>query len=147
MNTAELETDARVLFQSETVIHLPSGLLGFEQAKRYTLVAVPGEEPFQRFRNQDNPALAFVVVSPFEVMPAYAPDLPSEDVRFLGLESPDDALLLNIVTLRPGGRATINLKGPVVINRFTLLGKQVVIANAGDYSVQHPLPTVQPETE
>jgi flagellar assembly factor FliW len=71
------------------------------------------------------------------------PDLSPEDVKFLALESPDDALLLNIVTLRPRGRATVNLKGPVVINRFTLVGKQVVLANAADYSVQHPLPTVQ----
>jgi flagellar assembly factor FliW len=147
MNTAELETDTQVSFQNETVIHLPSGLLGFEQVKRYTLSSVPGEEPFQWFRNQQDPALAFVVVSPFEVFPAYAPDLPSEDVRFLGLESPEDALLLNIVTLRKGGRATVNLKGPIVINRFSLLGKQVVIANAAEYSVQHPLPTEQPETE
>jgi flagellar assembly factor FliW len=32
------------------------------------------------------------------------------------------------------------LKGPVVINRNTGVGKQVVIANAAQYSVQHPLP-------
>src|SRR5687768_8627486 len=138
MNTAELETDTQVSFQNETVIHLPSGLLGFEGVKRYTLSSVPGEEPFQRLRNPDDPSLAFVIVSPFEVLPAYAPDLPTEDVRFLRLESPEDALLLNIVTLRKGGRATVNLKGPVVINRFTLVGKQVVIANAAEYSVQHP---------
>ena len=147
MNIAELETDTRLSFPSETVIHLPSGLLGFEQVKRYTLSSVPGEEPFQWFRDQNDPRLAFVVVSPFEVLPSYAPDLPAEDVRFLGLETPDDALLLNIVTLRPGGRATVNLKGPIVINRFSLLGKQVVVANAADYSVQHPLPTVRSEPE
>jgi flagellar assembly factor FliW len=32
------------------------------------------------------------------------------------------------------------LKGPVVINRNTGVAKQVVIANAVEYSVQHPLP-------
>ena len=31
-------------------------------------------------------------------------------------------------------------KGPIVINRYTLTAKQVVLANAGRYSLQHPLP-------
>jgi flagellar assembly factor FliW len=142
MNTAELETEPSITPRSETVIHLPSGLLGFEQVKRYVLSALPGEEPFQWFRNPSDPKLAFVVISPFEALPSYLPDLPTEDVNFLGLESPEDALLLNIVTLRPRGRATVNLKGPIVINRFSLVGKQVILANAADYSVQHPLPTI-----
>jgi flagellar assembly factor FliW len=142
MNTAELETEPLITSRSETVIHLPSGLLGFEQVKRYVLSSRPGEEPFQWFRNSTDPKLSFVVISPFEVVPNYLPDLPTEDVNILGLESPDDALLLNIVTLRARGRATVNLKGPIVINRFSLVGKQVVLANAADYSVQHPLPTV-----
>jgi flagellar assembly factor FliW len=33
----------------------------------------------------------------------------------------------------------MNLKGPIVVNRFTLIGKQVVIANASQYSLQHPI--------
>ncbi len=131
---------------SDTSVHLPCGLLGFEQVKRYTLSSIPGEEPFMWFRDQNDPALAFLVVSPFEVLPSYQPDLPAEDVRFLGLEGPEDALLLNIVTLRSRGRSTVNLKGPIVINRFSLIGKQVVLANAADYSVQHPLPTEATET-
>ena len=122
-------------------MHLPCGLLGFEQVKRYVLSSIPGEEPFLWFRDQKDPALAFLVISPFEVVPSYQPDLPAEDVLFLGLESPEDALLLNIVTLRARSRSTVNLKGPIVINRFSLIGKQVVLANAADYSVQHPLPT------
>ena len=71
-------------------------------------------------------------------------DIDDEQVA-VKLESPDDALLLNIVTLRRGARATVNLKGPIVINRFSLTGKQVVLANAADYSVQHPLPTINDE--
>jgi flagellar assembly factor FliW len=38
------------------------------------------------------------------------------------------------------------LKGPVVINRQTRTGKQVIIANAADYSVEHPLPVVEAAT-
>jgi flagellar assembly factor FliW len=141
MNSAELETRMPFAVGTDAVVHLPCGLLGFETVKRYVLSSISGEEPFLWFRDQNDPTLAFLVVPPFEVLSSYEPDLPAEDVRFLGLESPDDALLLNIVTLRPRGRSTVNLKGPIVINRFSLIGKQVVLANAADYSVQHPLPT------
>jgi flagellar assembly factor FliW len=75
------------------------------------------------------------------VLPSYEPDLPVEDVRFLGIECPDDVFLLNIITFRRQGRSTVNLKGPIVINRFSLIGKQVVISNAAEYSLQYPLPT------
>ena len=67
------------------------------------------------------------------------PDLSDEDAAYLELKKPEDALIYNIVTLRPGN-ATINLKGPIVINRFTMRGKQVVLQNASKWSVRHPLP-------
>jgi flagellar assembly factor FliW len=140
MNTVELDLDTASMQGSETVIHLPCGLLGFERSKKYLLTTKPEEEPFHWFQVLDDSSLTFLVLSPFEVLPSYRPDLPAEDVRFLQLEQPEDALLLNIVSLRPKGRSTINLKGPIVVNRFTLIGKQVIITNAADYSVQHPLP-------
>lgn len=121
-------------------VRLPMGLLGFEQIKDYILVINPGEEPFAWLRVEDNAALAFVVIDPFVVLPDYKPDIPPADVEFLGLKDADDALLLGIVTVNGASHATVNLKGPVVINRHTHTGKQVIITNAANYSVQHPLP-------
>lgn len=126
-----------------TDLHLPLGLLGFEHLKDYVLVANPEEEPFLWLQVKDNGPVAFVVVNPFLVAPDYQPDLPQADVDFLGIEAPEDAVLLNIVTLQPAGRATVNLKGPIVINRHTGTGKQVVLANAGEYGVHHPLPVAE----
>jgi flagellar assembly factor FliW len=62
------------------------------------------------------------------------------DAAFLDLNDPSEAFVLNIVTLRGPGRATVNLKGPIVINRRTLIGKQVIPVNAAEYAIQHPLP-------
>lgn len=126
-------------------IRLPMGLLGFEQVKEYSLITNPGEEPFQWLEVKNNPSLAFVVVEPFRVVPDYRPDLPQTDVDFLGITSPADVQLLNIVTVHGSTRATVNLKGPIVLNRHTGVGKQVVIANAAAYSVQHPLPLAAAE--
>ena len=124
-------------------LKLPMGLLGFEQMKDYLLVFNPAEEPFRWLQVKDDPALAFVIIDPFVVKPDYQPDIPQPDVEFLGLAGPDDAMLYNIVTLRGEGRATVNLKGPVVVNRHTRIGKQVVVANASEYSVEHPLPLAE----
>jgi flagellar assembly factor FliW len=121
-------------------VRLPMGLLGFERIKDYLLISSPAEEPFRWLRVKDDPSLAFLVLEPFFALAEYQPDIPQTDVEFLGLRGPDDAILYNIVTLRAGQRATINLKGPIVINRNTGLGKQVIVANASQYSVQHPLP-------
>jgi flagellar assembly factor FliW len=135
-NKIEMETTAAPGNQ----IRLPAGILGFEQHTEYMLLANPAEMPFAWLRVADSAQLAFVVINPFVVMPDYAPNIPDTDVEFLGLKEPNDAILFSIVTLRGANRATINLKGPVVINRHTHTGKQVIIANANDYSVEHPLP-------
>lgn len=122
-------------------VRLPLGLLGFEHFKRFRLIGQPAEAPFLWLRVETEPALAFLVVPPATVLGEYQPELSGDDVRFLALQQPADALVLNIVTVRPGHNATVNLKGPLVINARTRVGKQVVPLNAADYSVQHPLST------
>ena len=125
--------------QSENVIQFPLGILGFEKIKRVALLESPQELPFRWLQVIDQPNLAFLVLPATQFLPSYQPDVPADDVKFLGISQPEDALLFNIVTLRPGGVSTVNLKGPDVINRFTLKAKQFVLANAAEYSVQHPL--------
>jgi flagellar assembly factor FliW len=139
-DTLELESPAAA---ATNQVRLPMGLLGFEQIKDYVLLANPAEDPFAWLQVEDNASLAFIVVNPFLVAPDYKPDIPQADVEFLGLKDVSDAILLNIVTVQGPQRATINLKGPIVINRHTRIGKQVILTNAVDYSVQYPLPVTE----
>ena len=140
MKTAEMIEPEIQTISGENVIQIPDGLLGFEHVKKYVLLAQPQEAPFMWLRMIDNANKRFIVVSPFQILPDYQPDISSEDVRFLGLSNPDDALVVNIVTLRPNRVPTINLKGPIVINRHTLIAKQVIPNNASKFDVNHPLP-------
>lgn len=140
MNTMELPETEIVAENKPEVIQLPFGLLGFEQIKNYALLARPDEEPFMWFQMLEGAKQSFLVISPAFVLPDYQPDISNDDAEFLGLTSPDDAMLLNIVTLRANGQATVNLKGPIVINRHTLIGKQVIPNNVAEYTLQHPLP-------
>lgn len=120
-------------------VRMPAGLLGFEHIKHFLLIAKPDEAPFRWLQVKNNPSLAFIVIEPLYFLPDYRPDIPQTDVDFLGLTTPDNAAVYNIVTVQGPRRATVNLKGPVVVNRHTGVAKQVVIANASEYSVQHPL--------
>jgi flagellar assembly factor FliW len=130
----------RYATEETSLIELPLGLLGFERVKQYVLLTRPEEEPFLRFQMVEAPKHAFVVVPPHFVLADYQPDLSELDVAFLNLNDPSEAFVLNIVTLRDQGQATVNLKGPIVINRRTLIGKQVIPVNAAEYAIRHPLP-------
>ena len=133
--------------KNKGVINLPAGLLGFEQARNYILLGSQEEAPFMWLQMTDDPSLSFLVVEPCRVVESYQPDLTDEDAEFLGLNNPEDALILNIVTLHADGSVTANLKGPIVVNRYTLVGKQVIPANVADYSLQHPVATAATETQ
>ena len=115
---------------NQGVIRLPGGLLGFEQAKNYVLLGSPEEAPFLRLQMNEDPKLAFLAIDPSVAMEDYQPDLSEEDRQFLALEKPEDALLFNIVTLHRDGTATVNLKGPIVVNRRTLIGRQIIPLNS-----------------
>ena len=125
--------------KEQALVQLPLGLLGFEQFKRFRLVRDPAEAPFEWLLSMDDPLLGFLVISPFTIVPSYQPDIDPQDVEFLGLGSSDDALVLSTVTLQSNGAATLNLKGPIVFNHRTWVGKQVVPRNAAEYSTRHPL--------
>jgi len=126
----------------ENIITLPLGLLGFEQVKKFVLLALPGEEPFMWLQMLDNRNQGFVVVPPATVMPGYAPDIVQQDIEFLGIQSAADAIVLNIVTIRSNGETTINLKGPVIINRNSLVGKQCIPSNVTTFNLQHAIQPV-----
>jgi flagellar assembly factor FliW len=90
----------------------------------------------------DAPKQAFLIVPPAAVVPDYRPELSDDDVSFLCLQSPEDAVIVNIVTLRTGSTSTVNLKGPIVFNRHTRIGKQVIPLNASRFTLQYPLPAL-----
>ena len=133
-------------------VALPYGLVGFPDHKRMELVYVPEQLPLLWMRLHGPEPLNFVVIEPAGIIADYEPELFDADATALGLTSPEDAMVLNIVCLRSGQpqEATVNLVGPVVINRRTGVGKQVVLANHGRYSAHHSLlgePAAEPAAQ
>jgi flagellar assembly factor FliW len=128
-----------VFSEAALEVRFPCGLLGFEQVKQYKLHAFPDLHPFLWLEGQDGNGLCFLVVPPSYVVEYYQIELSDEDVNFLGLEEPEDGVVLNVATFHPDGSITVNLKGPLIYNRNTLVARQVVPKNAATLSIKHPL--------
>jgi len=140
MKVAESIEPGLLATNQSNIIQMPVGLLGFEKIKQYAVLADPEEAPFIWLETLQEPKMAFLVICPTGIIANYQPDIGQEDVAALNLRTSEEALILNIVTMFRDGSATINLKGPIVINRRTRVAKQVVPFNAAEFSVQHPLP-------
>jgi flagellar assembly factor FliW len=112
-------------------ISLVEPLPGFPDARRFALVELtPGGVLFA-LRSLETPDLRFLVVPPAPFFPDYAPEISDAVVAALGIESPDEASILLVVT--PGSSpadATANLLAPVVLNTRTRAAMQVVLPDS-----------------
>ncbi|MDR2149719.1 MAG: flagellar assembly protein FliW [Spirochaetaceae bacterium] len=103
------------------------GLFGFESLQDYALFNAD-EPPFYWLQSLDNAQIAFIVINPFLFRSDYEVCITDEIVADLGLSSPDQVLVLTIVTIPADEKTiTINLQGPLIINSSTRLGKQMVL--------------------
>ena len=122
-------------------IEVPFGLIGLANLRRFELTFVEGGWPFVQMKSVGEEELSFIAIDPRGLIPCYELELSDEDAEALGLDTADDALVYNIATVYSSQPqyVTANLIGPVVVNRRTLIGKQVIIANSDKYSTMYPL--------
>ena len=124
---------------SQNEVILNNGLFGFPEVRSMEILFAKEELPFMWIREKDKEGLAFVVIEPTGIIPNYMVEISDADVGALGILGHDDAMILNIVTLNPEqpGRISVNLVGPIIINRNTRVGKQCIISNHEEYSARH----------
>lgn len=123
-------------------IVLPQGLIGLKTFNRFRLITDESLYPFVIMRHLGEEEIDFVTIDPSCIIPDYRIDIPDPDAEELGLKSPDDnPVILNISIIHSSDppKVTTNLVAPVIINRQTGIGKQIVIENYQDYSVEYPL--------
>lgn len=109
------------------VFQFADGMHGFPGHTRFALVPSQREGLFWLQSLADR-TVTFLVVDPFSLRADYSVDLGVTEKRALDVADANDVLLLAIVTLpgSNGDSATANLRGPVVLNVRTRLGRQVV---------------------
>ncbi len=115
-----------------------SGLFGFGDCRGFALVDA-GRAGTYWLQSVEHPSLTFLLVDPFQHQPGYAVDLPDAELAHVGVASPDELLVLSIVTLaQPPHPCTMNLQAPVAFNTRTRRARQVVLTDER-YGVRVPL--------
>jgi flagellar assembly factor FliW len=136
INPADYEAPASNFFT------LPQGLIGFAAYTQAELLYQPSQLPFLWMKlHGPTDSIHFVVIEPAGVVPDYDPELFDQDAAALGLNDPADALVLNIVSLKNQNpvEATVNLVGPIIVNRRTRTARQLVVSNYSRYSAHYLL--------
>ena len=130
----------KIQIKKSDIIWMVREPLGFDGLKRYTIVAIEGQEPFKWLQAVDEPSLAFLIIDPLFFKPDYIVEVNPKDISLLGTENPEDVNMFVLVTIPNGqpAKMSANLQGPLIINRKTMCGAQLVLAESG-YSIQHSI--------
>jgi flagellar assembly factor FliW len=124
------------------IFELSGGLIGLSDYTHAELLYNPKQLPFLwlKLRGPEG-CVNFVVLEPGGYIPDYEIELFDADAAALDLSDSTEAMVLNIVTLNPKNplAGTVNLIGPIVVNRRTRVGRQLVIENHSRYSARQPL--------
>ncbi|MGA1534295.1 MAG: flagellar assembly protein FliW [Planctomycetota bacterium] len=129
-----------VTVAANTLLHFPRGMVGLPEARQFVFLhdeGTPG--PVFWMQSIDDPSLAFLVCEPEPFFPGYEIELEEADQALLCIEQEAEALVcvLLVVPEDPSG-ITANLRGPVVINRRTRTGVQLILVGE-EYSTRAPL--------
>ena len=122
-----------------SIITLPDGLPGFRDARRFCLLKVKPTSRFHLFQSLERADLAFVVIDPIEVDPAYPVDAVRGQALRFGIEADESMALAVIVSVPPApAKMTVNLMAPLALGERSMRGFQVVLHRSG-YRVRHVL--------
>lgn len=130
-----------LILQHTKKIYMPNGLGGFEKLKDFTLTITPSEAPIIWLNAVKEPKISFITVDPFIVCPEYHPEFADEDIDALEIQSAEDMLVLCIASVEKKNNPsmTINLIAPILINWVSGIGKQVIIKNEQEYTLEYRL--------
>jgi flagellar assembly factor FliW len=121
---------------------MPEGLIGLPDFNKFELIVDPESLPFVVLRAIEGDEIQIPAVEPLGLVENYRLDVGDADADMLGLVGADaNPLILNVATIKSyePQKVTLNLAAPILINRRTRVGKQVVLLNYQSYSTTHVL--------
>jgi flagellar assembly factor FliW len=125
-----------ISIEEADVLTFVDGLIGMEDCRRWVLLGDSENAALAWLQSLERPEVALGVVSPRRFVPDYQVRVAKREIAPLGLESPNDAQVLVIIS-NVGGALALNLKAPLVIHLAERVGRQIVARD--DHAVQHRL--------
>lgn len=131
-NFGELEVN------SEDIITFTDGLPGFEKLKKFTLLSNDANKNFVWLQSIEDGDIALVLFDAGMVIPEYDPQISIDTIKELG-KIENNLLVYNVVVIPSDIKEmTANLVAPIVINKESRIGKQIIVKNE-EYSVKHKI--------
>lgn len=127
--------------EEDKIIEFPSGIIGFENFNKYSIIYdIDGEEESKTriswLQSVEEPTLALPVIDPLAIVPEYAPMIEDELLSPLGDPADEDLLFLLVLTVPSDmTKVTANMKAPIIINAEAKKGVQLIVENS-DYPVK-----------
>ena len=119
------------------IIEFVRPLLAFENHRKFVLLDGMDDLVFTFLQSIDEPQLCFLTVPPAMLVSDYDIEIGDEVVKLLGLNSPADVLLFNIVNVPENVEdMTVNMKAPIVVNYKNKKAAQEVL-NDDKYEVKY----------
>ncbi len=125
----------------DKIITFDSGILGFEDYKKYTILydVECKEDNISWLQSIDEPGLALPVISPLMVKPDYNPVVEDTLLDPLGGITEENMAVFLVMTVPADLKAmSVNLKAPLIINADSKKGIQVIVENQ-DYSIKYKI--------
>ncbi|MFC6154143.1 flagellar assembly protein FliW [Nocardioides yefusunii] len=121
------------------VIEFVTPVLGFPDHHRFTLVRLDEDGVLCELTCIDDASVRFLVASPFDFFPDYAPVVEDDVVELLEVTDASQVMVLLMLTAGASlERTTANLLAPILVNTRTRRAVQVILDSA-TYSVATPL--------
>ena len=142
-DTLTIETNrfGRIDVDGDAILNF-NGLPGFSSAKRFVVMDHAETESFSWLVSLDDPDLAFVIANPWHFFPGYDPSVSPRHLK--GLEIKDPNHLETVVMANFQGRKlTLNLSAPLLINRESRRGTQIILDDPR-YSTRQEIPVFDP---
>ncbi len=125
-------------YSEEDIIFFKNGLPGFEDLRKFVVFPLKDNDSFSVIHSIEED-LGIILISPFMVKENYEFKLKENIVEELKIKEPNEIMVYTTVTLNSNiEKITANLKAPIIINRFSKLGKQIIIDNES-YKIKEPI--------
>ena len=127
-------------YEAGDAVTFSVGPFGFEDEHEFLILPFDGSAgSLLCFQSTRTPALAFVAMDPFSLLPGYAPALQPQELKELGVaDSQELGFYVLCVVKKPVSESTVNLKCPIAVHPETRAARQVILETDA-YEMRHPL--------
>jgi len=121
-----------VTVDPETLFAFPEGIAGFENCTRFKLFHEEGQACAATvfwLQSVDDAGVMFPIVAPEALDIEYQIELSDEDCALIGLQAPEDVVVVVVVYRDPAaaGEIAANTRSPVILNLKTRKGMQKIL--------------------